>query len=80
MTYERLNAVFQWSGAVCFITMHLFNALGPNFYPYNIFCGAVGSVLFLCWSVLAKNKPQFVINVVGLAVCIVGIYKALPLQ
>jgi hypothetical protein len=71
-----INAILQWTGAVAFIAMHSLNALGPDFYPYNIVCGAVGSTLFLAWTIRVANKPQLLVNLVGLVVCLVGLFVA----
>jgi hypothetical protein len=37
---------------------------------------AVGTVAFLMWALRVANKPQAVVNVVSLAIGIVGLYKA----
>jgi hypothetical membrane protein len=51
--------------------------MGPAVYPYNIITFAVGTVLFLTWAVRVKNKPQAMVNIVSLAIGLVGLYKAL---
>jgi hypothetical protein len=45
-------------------------------YPYNIIVFAVGTVLFLTWALRVRNTPQAVVNVVALAIGLVGLYKA----
>jgi len=71
-----LNNILQWSGAVAIIAMHILNAIGPSAYPYNIVAAFVGTVLFLAWTVRVRNAPQFTVNVVALAIGLVGLYKA----
>jgi hypothetical protein len=71
------NEVLQWVGAVAIIAGHVLNAIGPRVYPYKIIAFAVGTVAFLIWAVRVANKPQAVVNVVSLAIGIVGLYKAL---
>jgi hypothetical protein len=70
------NEVLQWVGAVAIIAGHVLNAIGPSAYPYNIIAFAVGTIAFLIWAVRVANKPQAVVNVVSLAIGIVGLYKA----
>ncbi len=70
------NEVLQWVGAVAIIAGHVLNAIGPSVYPYNIIAFAVGTVAFLAWAIRVANKPQAVVNVVSLAIGIVGLYKA----
>ena len=55
---------------------HVLNALGPEAYPYNIVVFALGTILFLAWAVRVKNRPQFMVNVISLAIGLVGLYKA----
>jgi hypothetical protein len=71
------DEVLQWVGAVAIVAGHILNALGPAWYPYNILVFAVGTVAFLIWAIRASNKPQAVVNVVSLAIGIVGLFKAL---
>jgi hypothetical protein len=70
------NAVLQWSGAVAIIAMHILNAMGPSTYPYNIVAAFAGTVLFLVWTIRVRNAPQFTVNIVALAIGLVGLYNA----
>jgi hypothetical protein len=36
----------------------------------------LGSIIFLAWAILVKNKPQAIVNIVILTTCIAGLYKA----
>ena len=76
MTRTQLDEVLQWIGAVAIIAGHVLNAMGPSMYPYNIIVFAVGTVAFLTWAVRLSNRPQAVVNVVSLAIGLVGLYKA----
>ncbi len=72
----KTNDILQWSGAAAIIVMHVLNAMGPEAYPWNIIAAAIGTVLFLAWTIRVKNLPQFTVNVVALAIGFVGLYKA----
>jgi hypothetical membrane protein len=76
MTYRTVDEALQWAGAVAIIAGHVLNAVGPAAYPYNIIVFAVGTVLFLTWAYRVRNMPQAVVNVVSLAIGLVGLYKA----
>ena len=76
MTYRTVDEALQWAGAVAIVAGHVLNAIGPSVYPYNIVTFAVGTVLFLTWAVRVRNKPQAMVNVVSLAIGLVGLYKA----
>jgi hypothetical protein len=76
MTRTQIDDALQWTGAVAIIAGHVLNAVGPEVYPYNIAVFAVGTVAFLAWAIRVANKPQAVVNVVALAIGLVGLYKA----
>jgi hypothetical protein len=76
MTRTQIDDTLQWTGAVAIIAGHVLNAVGPAVYPYNIAVFAVGTVAFLAWAIRVANKPQAVVNVVALAIGLVGLYNA----
>ena len=77
MSYRHIDDALQWTGAAAIIAGHVLNAVGPAAYPYNIAVFAVGTVAFLAWAVRVRNVPQAVVNVVALAIGLVGLFKAL---
>jgi len=48
----------------------------PHLHPWNIVMGCAGGALFLAWSIRVANRPQLIVNSVGVAVCIAGLVKA----
>jgi hypothetical protein len=76
MHYRHIDESLQWAGAVAIIAGHVLNAIGPSMYPYNIIVFAIGTVLFLTWSYRVRNTPQLVVNLVALAIGLVGLYNA----
>ena len=76
MSYRQTDEVLQWTGAAAIIAGHVLNAMGPSMYPYNVVVFAVGTIAFLTWAVRVRNKPQAVVNLVSLAIGLVGLYKA----
>ena len=76
MSYKHIDDTLQWIGAIAIIAGHVLNAIGPAVYPYNIAVFAVGTVAFLAWALRVANKPQAVVNVVALAIGLVGLYNA----
>lgn len=75
-THRQIDDILQWSGAVAIIAGHIFNAVGPSMHPYNIIAFAIGTVLFLAWAIRVTNKPQMLVNVVALAIGLVGLVRA----
>ena len=76
VTCKQLDDTLQWTGAVAIIAGHVLNAVGPSMYPYNIAVFAVGTVAFLAWAARVRNLPQAVVNLVALAIGLVGLYNA----
>jgi len=76
ISQRQLDEVLQWTGAVAIIAGHVLNAIGPSMHPYNIIVFALGTVMFLTWAIRVANKPQAVVNVVALAIGLVGLYNA----
>ena len=73
------NEVLQWTGAFFITVGHVLNTLGSAYHKdiWNIAAFAVGTVLFLTWTIRVENKPQMAVNVAGLATMAVGLYKAM---
>ena len=76
MSQRQLDEVLQWTGTVCILAMYvLMNffremALDPVF-------GLLGGLCYAAWAYRVANKPQFIVNVVAIAVCVIGLYNAL---
>ena len=73
---NKTNEIIQWLGAVAIVAGHVLNAVGPAAYPYNIIVFAIGTVLFMSWAIRVRNRPQLMVNVVSLAIGLVGLLKA----
>ena len=73
---SKFNETLQWLGATFIIIGHVLNSIGPAMYPWNIVIFATGAVMFLIWAVRVANRPQAIVNLVSLAIAIMGLYKA----
>jgi hypothetical protein len=72
----KTDEVLQWVGAVFIIAGHTLNSIGPSAYPWNIVAFFLGTCAFLAWTIRVANKPQMAVNVVALALGLVGLYNA----
>lgn len=70
------NEILQWAGALFIVAGHSLNAVGPAAYPYNILTFFIGTLLFLAWTVRVANRPQMAVNLVALALGLMGLVKA----
>jgi hypothetical protein len=79
-SHRQIDEALQWVGAVCIIVGHSLNALGPAFYPYNIFVFFIGTLMFFIWASRVSNKPQMAVNFASLGIGLTGIINALLTQ
>ena len=78
MTYKRTDDALQWTGAVLIVLGHALNSLGSEYHKdvWNIASFTLGTTLFLTWAIRVANKPQMTVNVISIAIMLVGLYKA----
>ena len=46
-------------------------------HTLQLIAGCMGGALFLVWSLRVANKQQTIVNVVGVTITLIGLYKAL---
>ena len=73
----RLNEVLQWAGTACFLTMYTVMSFFKELHTVQLIAGCLGGSLFLIWSLRVANKQQTIVNVAGVAITLVGLYRAL---
>lgn len=66
-----IAAGLQWCGTIAIVTMY---ALINMHSPFVVVAGLTGGVCFLLWSILEKNKPQMLVNIVSISFCLWGLY------
>jgi hypothetical protein len=73
------DEVLQWTGAFFITAGHVLNTMGSAYHKdvWNIAAFAVGTVLFLTWTIRVANKPQMAVNVAALATMVVGLFRAI---
>lgn len=73
---NRLDEVLQWIGTAFILVMYVLMSFFPNMHPWNIVAGLLGGLCYFTWTVRVANKPQMLVNVVAIAVCFGGLFKA----
>ena len=73
----KLNEVLQWAGTVCFMLMYTVMSFFKEFHTLQLIAGCMGGALFLAWSIRVANKQQTIVNVTGVTITLIGLYKAL---
>jgi hypothetical protein len=74
----NVDEVLQWGGAFFITVGHVLNTMGSAYHRdiWNICAFAVGTILFLIWTIRVANKPQMAVNIAALATISVGLYRA----
>ena len=72
------DEVLQWSGAFFITAGHVLNTMGSAYHKdvWNIIAFAIGTLLFLTWTIRVANKPQMAVNIAALATMAVGLFRA----
>ena len=71
----KINDAIQWAGTACilvmYVLMNFFREVGLD----PVF-GLLGGLCYALWAYRVANKPQLLVNVVAISVCLVGLFKA----
>jgi hypothetical protein len=70
-----LNSVLQWAGTVCFLTMYTVMSFFSEYHTVQLIAGCMGGLLFLVWSIRVANKQQMIVNIAGVVITLIGLYK-----
>ena len=73
----KLNEVLQWAGTVCFMVMYTVMSFYKELHTVQLIAGCLGGALFLVWSIRVSNRQQQIVNIVGVAITLSGLYKTL---
>lgn len=74
---HKLNDALQWAGTVCFLTMYTVMSFYKELHTVQLIAGCMGGMFFLAWSLRVANKQQMIVNVAGIAITLVGLFKAM---
>ncbi len=70
-----LNNALQWAGTACFLTMYTVMSFFSEYHTLQLIAGCLGGLLFLAWSIRVANKQQMIVNVAGVTITLIGLYK-----
>jgi hypothetical protein len=75
MNKEKVNNILQWTGTFFILAMYVL----MNFFRelrLDPVCGLLGGLCYATWAYRVANKPQMLVNVVAITVCVIGLVKA----
>ena len=70
-----INSTLQWLGTACLISMYVVMSYFPELHPVNIMLGLAGGAFYFLWSLRVKNRPQQLVNLAGILVCVGGLIR-----
>ena len=71
-----MNQVLQWLGTTSLLTMYVLMSFYPELHPWNLVAGLMGGSFYCAWSLRVKNRPQILVNLAGITVCVAGLIRA----
>ena len=75
MSYKHIDDALQWTGTACILIMYVLMNFFRDLKLDPLF-GLLGGLCYATWALRVRNKPQMLVNVVAITVCVVGLYKA----
>jgi hypothetical protein len=72
---DMMNHVLQWTGTAFLLGMYVVMNFFHTLHPLEIILGLCGGACYFAWSVRVKNKPQIIVNLAGISVCIAGLFS-----
>lgn len=73
----RFNEVLQWVGTACFLVMYTVMSFFKELHTAQLIAGCLGGLCFLVWSTRVANRQQMIVNIVGVSITLVGLYRTL---
>jgi hypothetical protein len=73
----KTNELIQWVGTVFILTMYVISNFFPGYDNLRNTVALGGGLCFFTWSYRVANKQQMIINGVAVALCCLGLYRAL---
>ena len=70
-----INHCLQWLGTACLIAMYIVMSYFPELFPVNIMLGLAGGTFYFAWSYRVANRPQQLVNLAGILVCLGGLIR-----
>ena len=72
----KLN-LLQWAGTACLMSMYIVMSFFQEYHTLQLVFGFLGGACYLTWTVLVNNRPQMLVNLMGVAITLAGLYKTL---
>ena len=75
--YKDVDNVLQWSAVSLILAGHVLTSVGPETWPWNIFCFFTGAMVFLVWAVRVRMPAQIVVNAASIVLTGAGVINGM---
>jgi O-antigen/teichoic acid export membrane protein len=72
---NKANELIQWTGTAFVLVMYAIMNLAPELAPWNLVAGLLGSMCYFVWTIRVRNRPQLIINIVAMTLCVLGLAR-----
>ena len=69
--------ILQWAGTACLMSMYIVMSFFQEYHVLQLTFGFLGGLCYLTWTVLVRNRPQLLVNLMGVTITLAGLYKSL---
>jgi hypothetical protein len=73
----QFNEVLQWAGTAFILSMYVVSNFFKGEDDLRNFLALLGGLCYATWAYRVANKPQMIVNVVAITLCVLGLFKVL---
>jgi hypothetical protein len=73
----KLNEVLQWAGTAFILAMYVVSNFFKGEDDLRNSLALLGGLCYATWAYRVANKPQMLVNIVAITLCVLGLFKAL---
>jgi cytosine/uracil/thiamine/allantoin permease len=74
---NKTNELIQWAGTAFILAMYVISNFFPGYDDLRNAVALVGAGCFFAWSWRVANKQQTIVNVTGVTITLIGLFRAL---
>jgi hypothetical protein len=73
----QFNDALQWAGTALILSMYVVSNFFKGEDDLRNFLALLGGLCYATWAYRVANKPQMIVNVVAITLCVLGLFKVL---
>jgi len=73
----KLNEVLQWAGTAFILAMYVVSNFFKGEDDLRNSLALLGGLCYATWAYRVANKPQMLVNIVAITLCVLGLFRVL---